>query len=145
MFLSPITAKTFTGLDCIMSNTEGVLWEAGTSYPSREPEFASSFLVVSVLLIFSVFRVVLSCVFTFWVPCDLCLLAHLFSFSCCPIMRLYVLSSMWFVFCLLIEVFNPITYCVVFFFCFSSSCVPYVASFSGLFFFVFLRLVEQLK
>jgi hypothetical protein len=32
------------------------------------------------------------------------------------------------------------TYCVVFLFCFSSSLVPYVACFSGLILFCFLRL-----
>ena len=38
-----------------------VLKEAGTAYPSRDPEF----LVGSVMLIFLVFCVVLLCVFTF--------------------------------------------------------------------------------
>ena len=38
-----------------------------------------------------------------------------------------------FVKCLRIVVSN--TYCVVFLFCFSSSCVPYVVSFSGLSFY----------
>jgi hypothetical protein len=37
--------------------------------------------------------------------------------------------------CLRIVVSN--TYCVLFLFCFSSSCVPYVVSFSGLFLFCF--------
>ena len=51
-----------------MNNMGGVLSEAGTAYSSRAPEFTPSFLVGSVLLIF-------------------------FSFLCCPIMCLYVLSS----------------------------------------------------
>ena len=45
-FLSSITAKTFTGLDCIyMRNTVGVLSEAGTAYSSRAPEFTPGYLV----------------------------------------------------------------------------------------------------
>ena len=38
-----IIAKTFTGLDCIMSNTAGVLKKTGTAYPSRSPEFTPGF------------------------------------------------------------------------------------------------------
>ena len=71
--------------------------------------------------------------------------AHLFSFLCCPIVcpyglspvgwcRLYTISALvgglmlnLRYLCFRIMVFN--TYCVVFLFCFSSSCVHYVASF----------------
>ena len=77
--------------------------------------------------------------------------AHLFRFFlCCSIMCLYVLSSVLLSklrfphtkhcsvcpvvcrrgVCLRIVMFNA--YCVVFLVCFSSSSVPYVASFSGL-------------
>ena len=51
-----------------------------------------------------------------------CLYLQLFVWDTCLI---YVICV-----CLRIVVSN--TYCVVFLFCFSSSCVPYVASFSGL-------------
>jgi hypothetical protein len=51
-----------------ISNTAGVLLEAGTTYSSQGSEFTIGFLVGSVLLIF--FN----------------------SFLCCPIMCLYVLS-----------------------------------------------------
>ena len=50
-------------------NTVGVLWEAGTGYLSRAPEFTHECLVGSVLLIFLNLCFVLLCVFTFWVPC----------------------------------------------------------------------------
>ena len=49
-FISSITNKTFTGLDC-MSNIAGVF--------SRAPGFIYGFLVLSVLLIYLVFCVVL--------------------------------------------------------------------------------------
>ena len=42
-----------------------LLYEAGTVYPSRAPEFTHVFLVGSVFLIFFLFRVVLLCVFMF--------------------------------------------------------------------------------
>ena len=80
-------------------------------------------------------------------------------FLCCPIMCLCVLNSVsvtisafWFiftysclqedpcliyVFCVCLHIVMSITYCVVFLFCLSSSCAPYVASFSGLFLFCF--------
>jgi hypothetical protein len=54
-----------------MGSTTGVLLEAAAAYPSRAPEFTPFSLVGSVLLIFFV-----------------CFLL------CCPIMCLYVLSSM---------------------------------------------------
>jgi len=89
--------------------------------------------------------------------------AHLFSFLCCPIMCLYAMSAvLWFplrfphknevlfvltssclrdgtclvwVICVCLCIVVSTTYCVVFLFYFSSSCVPGVASFSGLPFF----------
>ena len=42
-------------LTVYMSNTAGVLWQAGTAYPSRAPEFTPGFLVGSVLLSFKFF------------------------------------------------------------------------------------------
>ena len=88
--------------------------------------------------------------------------AHLFSFLCCPIMCLYVLccnvsynfciktmfgSSLPPVFCrrahvlftlfvFVCSIMVPNSYCVVILFCFSSSCVIYVASFSGVSIFI---------
>jgi len=50
-----------------MSNMTGVLYEAGTAYPSRALEFTSVFFLVGSVLLF--LCVVLLCVFTFWVPC----------------------------------------------------------------------------
>jgi hypothetical protein len=87
-------------------------------------------------------------------------IAHVFSFLCCPIMYLYVLRSvLWcplrfphktmfgsslppvvcrkairliYVICVCLRRVVSTTYCVVFLFCFCSSCVPYVSRFSGL-------------
>ena len=50
-----------------MSNTAVILYEAGTTYPSRASEFTAGFLVGSMLLIILVFSVVILCVCTFWV------------------------------------------------------------------------------
>ena len=113
-----------------MSSMAGVLYETGTIYPS--PEFTNVFLVGSVLLIFLDFCVVLLCVFMFWVPCyDICYDFHiktmLDSFLPPVICRRARVLFMLFVFVCLSN-----TYCAVFLFCFSSSCVPYVASFSRL-------------
>jgi hypothetical protein len=78
---------------------------------------------------------VLLYVFTFWVPCcDV-------RYNCSA--RLYlqlfvrVLMSYLHYICLRIVVSN--TYYVVFLLCVSSSCVPYIASFSGLNFWLALR------
>jgi hypothetical protein len=76
-----------------------------------------------------VFCVVLLCVFTFWVPC--CGVRYdkndvrLFGSSLHPFVCRWLMSYLRYCFRM-----------VVFLFCFSSSCVPYVASFS-----VFRRLV----
>ena len=98
----------------------------GTAHPSRAPEFTPGFF--------------------WWDPC-----CSSFYFFCVVLLRVYVLSSVlgcplrfphvWLVFisscfiyvicvCLRIVVSN--IYCVVVLFCLSSSCVPNVASFSGL-------------
>ena len=94
---------------------------------------SSGVRVASLFWVF--FCVVLLCVFTFWVPyCDIrCDFTHrndvlfVYNSSClyegsCPIYAMCV--------CLCIVVSN--TYCVVFLFCFSSSCISYATSFSGL-------------
>jgi len=80
---------------------------------------------------------------------------HLFRFLCCPITCPSVVSSvLWcpirfpqqqqnlclylklscliYVICVCLRKVVSNTYCVVFLFCFSSSCVPYVVSFSEL-------------
>jgi hypothetical protein len=58
------------------------------------------------------------------------------------------MSYLRYLFCLRIVMYN--TYCVVFLFCLSSSCVPYVASFSGLSIFyypfgILKRLLSKLR
>jgi hypothetical protein len=45
---------------------------------------------------------------------------------------LQVGSCLIYIICFCFRIVASNTYCVVFFVCFSSSCVPYVASFSGL-------------
>ena len=85
---------------------------------------------------------------------------HLFTFLCCPIMWLYVPSSVFwctwrfphkndvrfdftssclkegarliYVICVCLRIVVSNIYCVVFYFCFSSSCVSHVGCFSGL-------------
>jgi hypothetical protein len=55
-------------LTVYISNTAGVLEEAGTAYPLRAPELTPGFLV---LLKKKKNCVVLLCVFTYWIPyCD---------------------------------------------------------------------------
>jgi hypothetical protein len=86
-----------------------------------------------VLLIFLVFSAVLLCVFTFIVPC--CAVRYdfhiqtIFGSSLPPVVsrraHLYLRYM-----CLLCIVMSN-TYCVVFLFCLSSSCVPCVSGFSG--------------
>jgi hypothetical protein len=103
-------------------------------YPSRAPEFTPGFLSVSLLLIFLVFCAVILCVFTFWVPCfdvrsDL-KEKTMFGSSLSPVVHrmAYVLFAFSLCLCALVV---SITYRVVFWLCFSSSSVPYIASFSG--------------
>jgi len=81
-----------------------------------------------------VFWVVLLCVFTFWVLCcdvryDFRIIT-MFSSFLHPVVcrRTHVLFTLFLFACIVMS--N--TYCVVFLFCFSSSYVSYVASFSGL-------------
>ena len=79
--------------------------------------------------------VVLLCVFTFRVPCcDVCydyritaMFCSSFTSSC-----LQEESCLFYVICVCLRIVMSNTYSVVFLFCLFSSCVPYVASFSGL-------------
>ena len=92
----------------------------------------------------------------FWWVC----VAHLSSFFCCPILCLWLSSVLWcdvqyydfriktmfnsslppvvcrrcliYVICICLHIVVSNTYCVVILFCFSLSCVPYFAGFSGL-------------
>jgi hypothetical protein len=117
-----------------MSNTAaGVLWEALTAYPSRAPEFNPGYLVGTVSLIHLVVCVVLLCVITFRVPsCDFRIKTKFGSFwppVVCGTAHVWVICV-----CLCVVVSNTCC-CVVFLPYFSSSCVPGVASFSGLSFF----------
>jgi hypothetical protein len=66
VFLPLSLPRSLPDLIVYTSYMAGVLKEAGTAYPSRAPEYTPSFLGGRV--------------------------AHLFSFMCCPIMCLYVLS-----------------------------------------------------
>ena len=121
-------------INLYMSNTASILYKTEPAYPSLAPEFTLGF---------------------WWGPVFTCL--------CCPIMCLYVLSSvLWcllrfpfktdvqcvftsscllagvchiYVICICLRIVLSNTYCVVFWLCFSSSCVLYVASFSRLSFF----------
>jgi hypothetical protein len=92
---------------------------SGNAYPPRASEFICGDMVVSVLLIFLVFGVVLLCVFTFWVPCyDVRYDFRINQCSVCLFFQLFVGGSMSYVRCLML--------CVMFLLCFSSSCVPYI-------------------
>ena len=111
-------------------NMAAVLQEAGTAYPPRAPEFKACYLVRSVSLIHLVACVVLLCVFTLRVPsCDFRIKTKFGSFwppVVCGTAHVWVICV-----CLCVVVSNTCC-CVVFLFYFSSSCVPGVASFSGL-------------
>ena len=81
-----------------------------------------------------IFCIVLVCIFMFWVWCcdvhyDFCI-KMMFGSSLPPVdfMRARVISTLFVFACIL----WCSTQCVVFLLCFSSSCVPFVASFSGL-------------
>jgi hypothetical protein len=52
------------------------------------------------------------------------------SFSDCLYLQLFV--CLIYIICVSLRIVVSNTYCVVFLFCFSSSCLPYVARFSGL-------------
>jgi len=138
-------------LTVYMSNTVGVLLEAGTAYPSRAPEFTTGFLVGSVLLIFLVLCVVLLCIFRFWVRCSGVRydfhIKTMFGSSLPPV--LCSCACLIHVICFYLRIVVSNTYCVVFLLCFSSSCVPNIASFSGLSFSdcpfgIFWRLFDNL-
>ena len=99
----------------------------GVSYNKQELltffKFIPGFLVLSMLLIFLVFCVVLFCVFTFWVLCcdvhnDICI-KTMFS-SSVPLVVCWRLMSYLPSFCLCIVVSN--TYCVLFFFILCTLC-----------------------
>ena len=101
-----------------------------------EDRTIATFLMASMLLIFLVFCVVLLCVFRFLVQCSDVRydfrIPTMFGSSLPPVdcrgcsCLIYVICG-----CLRIVMFN--TYFAVFLYCFSSSCVPYAASFSALF------------
>ena len=103
-------------------------------YYSRALGLTHNLLVRSVLLIIC-FCVVLLYVFTFWVPC--CGVRCGFRnrndvwFVLPPALcrKVHVLLIM----CVCLRIAMSNTYCVVFLFCLSLSCVPHGASFSGWF------------
>jgi hypothetical protein len=103
------------------------LWIVHSSIHVR---FSLTFIFID-----TVVCVVLSCVFTFWVPC--CDIRYDFDIttvfgSSLPtvVCRMAHVLFTFFCGCLCIVVSN--TYCAVFLLCLSSSYVPHVASFSGL-------------
>jgi len=119
-------------LTVYMSNT------AGTACSSRTPECTPDFLVGSVLLILLVFWIVLLWVFTFWLPCcdvhyNFCIKTIFGSYLppvvCRRVHVLFTLFVGFFAYCGV----QHILCCV--FVLFLSSCIPYVAGFSGLSFF----------
>ena len=124
-------------LTVYISNTAGVLSEAGTAYPSRASEFTPGFLVGSVLLIlfrFFVLSEYVSLRSEFRVVMAVTISAQK-RFSVRLYLQLFVGgggSCLIDVICVCLRIVVSNTYCVVFLFCFSSSCVPYVASLSGL-------------
>jgi uncharacterized membrane protein YesL len=111
--------------DLYMSNTVGVL-KAGTVYPSHSPAAILWCLCYSS---FRFFCVVLLCVFTFYVlRCDV----H-YDCSVRIYLQMFVWGCMSYLHCLSLYVYSGIQHissCVLL--CFSSCCVSYVASFSGL-------------
>ena len=77
-FLSSITAKTFTGQDCIYEYHGGCLIRSRNYLLFVSTCVCPVFCLWSVFLIFLVFCVVLLCVFTFWVPyCDVRYYLHI--------------------------------------------------------------------
>ena len=125
IFFPPSLQNLLPDLPVYMSNTAGVLWEAGTACPSSPP-FYVEYVMLFFLLLFCVMR------HTFRVPCcdlrcDFCI-KTMFGSSLLPVVCIiYVICV-----CLRIVVSN--IYCVVFWFV--SSFVTCVARFSGLFIFV---------
>ena len=74
---------------------------SGNACPPRASEFIRGDMVVSGLLIFLVFGVVLLCVFTFWVPdCDVRYDFRINQCSVCLYFQLFVGGSMPYVRCL---------------------------------------------
>jgi hypothetical protein len=119
-------------LTVYMSHTTGVLWEAGTAYHLRVPEFIHGFFGGSVLLIFLVFVLTynVSLYSEFRVVMSFTISAYKLSY-----VRLYLqllvggLMSYLRYLCLFVcSGMQDILCCV--FVCFSSSCVPFVDSLS---------------
>jgi hypothetical protein len=109
----------------------GCLKEAGTAYPSRAPEITPGFFGgVRVAHLFS-FSMLSYYVFTFLVPC--CAVRYNFRLKRCSV-RLYLqlFACLIDVICVCLRIVVSNTYCSVFLFCLSPSCVQFVVSFSGL-------------
>jgi len=91
------------------------------------------FCGVRVAYIFT-FCVVILCVFTFWVPCcDVRYDFHMeamFGLDFPPVVCGGLVSCLCYLFRICLSLMVSSAYCVVFLLCFSSSFVPYVASFS---------------
>jgi hypothetical protein len=101
-----------------------------------EDRTIATFLMASMLLIFLVFCVVLLCVFMFLVQCSDVRydfrIPTMFGSSLSPV-ACRGCSCFIYVICGWLRIVVSNTYFAVFLYCFSSSCVPYAASFSALF------------
>jgi hypothetical protein len=106
------------------------IWLTVTKYPISNDNGSFTFYEGSAYWFFLVFCVILLCVFTFRVLCCDVRIKTMFDSSLPPVVcrRVHVLFTLIVFVCAVVS--N--TYCVVFLFCFSLSCVPYVASFSRL-------------
>ena len=130
VFLPLSQPRFLSNLTVYLNNTAGVLYEEETGYPSWAPEFTARLFSGVFVAQFLVLCVVLLCVLTFYVPC--CEIRYVFRiktmFGC-----LCVGGSLTnYDICVYLHIMVSNTYCVVFLFCFSSSCVPYVVSFPEL-------------
>jgi hypothetical protein len=122
-FVSSIIAKTLTGLHCMYEQHGGCLIRSRNWLPFASSWVHPRFLSRSVAHLFSLL-VVLWRVFTLRVPCC--------DVRCNSRIKTMFGSSLPTVICICLHLVVSNTYCVVFLFCFSSSCVRYVASFCGL-------------
>ena len=129
-FLSSITAKTATGLNCIYEYNDGCLLRSGKglTFASNwiHPQFFAGVRVAHH------FSGVLLCVITFWVPCyDI---RYDFQTKRCSVrfcLQLFIGGIMSYVCCLWFFADSGVKHrvcCVFFLF----HCVPCVANFSGL-------------
>ena len=116
-----------------MSTTVSVLWKAGTVYPSWSPSSSPVFWWVRVVHVFSFLCCPIICLYivssVLWSPCHFLIKTSQFG-SFLPLVVCRRAHVLFTCVCLRVMVSN--TYCVVFLFCFCLSCVACVANFSRL-------------